>query len=129
MAHFAQIDEKGVVQRVLVIEQDVVDSGNFGDPKSWVQTSYNSMGGVHLKGGTHFRKNFAATGYVYDKKRDAFIPPKPDIVEGEYVLDEDLCLWVPADAAKMRATIIKQRLIKLAQDVQAGKLPDDHGHL
>jgi hypothetical protein len=43
----------------------------------WKQTSYNTHGGVHTKGGTPLRKNFAGIGYTYDEDRDAFIPKKP----------------------------------------------------
>jgi hypothetical protein len=90
MAHFAQIDENNIVTRVLVIEQDVVDTGLFGEPSSFVQTSYNTHGGVHKLGGTPLRKNYAGIGYTYDKNRDAFIPPKP---YNSWVLNEDTCLW------------------------------------
>ncbi len=58
MSHFAQIDENNIVTQVIVIEQDVVDTGLFGDPNSWIQTSYNTSGGVHTQGGTPLRKLF-----------------------------------------------------------------------
>ena len=90
MSHFAQIDENNIVTQVIVIEQDVVDSGLFGDPASWIQTSYNTSGGVHSQGGTPLRKNYAGIGYTYDNTRDAFIPPKP---YNSWVLNEDTCLW------------------------------------
>jgi hypothetical protein len=90
MAHFAQIDENNIVTRVLVIEQDVVDTGLFGEPSSFVQTSYNTHGGIHTLGGTPLRKNYAGIGYTYDSGRDAFIPPKPF---NSWTLVEDTCLW------------------------------------
>ena len=90
MAHFAQIDENNIVTRVLVIEQDVVDTGLFGEPSSFVQTSYNTHGGVHRLGGTPLRKNYAGIGYTYDSVRDAFIPPKPF---NSWVLNETTCQW------------------------------------
>ena len=90
MSHFAQIDENNIVTQVIVIEQDVVDTGLFGDPASWIQTSYNTSGGVHLLGGTPLRKNYAGIGYTYDNTRDAFIPPKPF---NSWVLNETSCLW------------------------------------
>ena len=90
MAHFAQIDENNIVTRVLVIEQDVVDSGLFGEPSTWVQTSYNTIGGVHTLGGTPLRKNYAGISYTYDSVRDAFIPPKP---YASWTLVEDTCQW------------------------------------
>ncbi len=96
MAHFAEIKD-GIVQRVIVIEQDVLDSGNWGDPSNWVQTSYNTRGGVHYApnshepdGGVALRKNYAGKGYTYDQTRDAFIPPKPF---PSWILNEDTCNW------------------------------------
>jgi hypothetical protein len=96
MSHFAIIDENNIVAQVLVIEQDVIDTGHFGDPKTFVQTSYNTRGGVHYgsdgqpDGGVALRKNYAGIGYSYDKDCDAFIPPKPF---ASWVLDEETCYW------------------------------------
>jgi len=90
MSHFAQIDSNNTVTQVIVVEQDVIDTGLFGDPVSWIQTSYNTHGGVHTQGGTPFRKNYAGIGYTYDRDRDAFIPPKPF---PSWVLHPQTCLW------------------------------------
>jgi hypothetical protein len=90
MSHFAQIDENNIVTQVLVIEQDVVDTGLFGNPSSWIKTSYNTNGGVHKLGGTPLRKNYAGIGYTYDVTRDAFIPPKPF---NSWTLNEDTCVY------------------------------------
>jgi hypothetical protein len=90
MSHFAKIDENNTVIQVIVIEQDVVDTGLFGDPNSWIQTSYNTSGGVHKLGGTPLRKNYAGIGYTYDSTRDAFIPPKPF---SSWILNENTCLY------------------------------------
>ena len=87
MSHFAKV-ENGIVTQVIVAEQDVIDSGVFGT--GWVQTSYNTRGGVHVLGGTPLRKNYAGIGSTYDPHRDAFIPPKPF---ASWVLNEDTCLW------------------------------------
>lgn len=89
MSHFAKV-ENGVVTQVIVIEQDVLNLGHWGDPASWVQTSYNTQGGVHTQGGTPLRKNYAGIGYTYDSVRDAFIPPSPF---PSWTLNEDTCLW------------------------------------
>ena len=75
MSHFAKV-ENNIVTQVIVAEQDVIDSGLFGDPASWVQTSYNTHNGVHLLGGTPLRKNFAGIGYTYDPVADEFNPPE-----------------------------------------------------
>lgn len=90
MAHFAYVNPEGIVEQVVVAEQDVIDSGLFGNPLRWVQTSYNTQGGVHVLGGTPLRKNFAGVGFKYDSIRDAFIPRKPF---ESWVLNEDTCLW------------------------------------
>lgn len=90
MSHFAEINKEGTVLRVIVAEQDFIDSGQVGDPKNWIQTSYNTKGGKHTQGGTPLRKNYAGVGYKYDKNRDAFIPP---VVEDDCVLNEETCLW------------------------------------
>ena len=90
MSHFAQIDENNIVTRVLVIEQDVIDTGLFGEPNTWVQTSYNTSGGIHRLGGTPLRKNYAGIGYTYDSERDAFITPKP---YASWILVEETCQW------------------------------------
>jgi len=82
MSHFAQIDEAGIVQRVIVAEQDFIDSGAVGDPASWIQTSYSGS----------MRKNFAGIGYAYDKRRDAFIPPQPYF---SWNLNENTYQWEP----------------------------------
>jgi hypothetical protein len=89
MAHFAKVVD-GIVTEVLVIEQDVIDTGAFGDPALWVQTSYNTHGGQHSEG-RPLRKNYAGVGYTYDAKRDAFISPQPF---SSWTLNEDSCLWV-----------------------------------
>lgn len=90
MAHFAFVNGQGIVEQVIVVEQDVINTGLFGHPSSWVQTSYNTHGGVHTLGGTPFRKNFAGIGFRYDPVRDAFIPPQ---TYPSWVLNEQTCLW------------------------------------
>jgi hypothetical protein len=74
MSHFAKV-ENGIVTQVIVAEQDVINSGLFGDPASFIQTSYNTRNGVHILGGTPLRKNFAGIGYTYDPVADEFNPP------------------------------------------------------
>jgi hypothetical protein len=89
MAHFAKV-ENGVVTSVIVIDQETLNTGHWGDPSLWVQTSYNTHGGVHKNGGTPLRKNYAGIGFTYDSVRDAFIPPTPF---ASWVLNEDTCQW------------------------------------
>jgi hypothetical protein len=87
MSHFAKV-ENGIVTQVIVAEQEVIDSAIFGH--GWVQTSYNTHGGVHANGNTPLRKNYAGAGYTYDEQRDAFIPPSP---YPSWTLNDDTCLW------------------------------------
>lgn len=96
MAHYARVVNGKVVQ-VIVAEADVLDSipleGELNKfPSKWVQTSYNTIGGQHLLGGTPLRKNYAGIGFTYDEVRDAFIPPK---IYNAWILNEDTCLWEP----------------------------------
>ena len=88
MAHFAKVID-GIVTEVLVIEQDVIDTGLFGDPTLFIQTSYNTQGGQHPEG-RPLRKNYAGIGFTYDAVRDAFYAPQPF---PSWVLDEDTCYW------------------------------------
>ena len=96
MTHFAEVQD-GTVQRVIVAEQDFIDSGAVGDASNWVQTSYNTKGGIHYApnsndpdGGIALRINYAGIGYTYDEGRNAFIPPKP---YDSWILDEPTCTW------------------------------------
>lgn len=89
MAHYAKVTN-GIVQQVIVAEAEFVENLVDNIAGRWVQTSYNTYGGQHRLGGTPLRKNFAGVGMTYDANRDAFIPQKPD---GNYVLNEDTCLW------------------------------------
>lgn len=67
MSHFAEINSNGIVQRVIVAEQDFINSGLVGDSFNWIQTSYNN----------NFRKQFAGTGFTWDKTNEVFVTPKP----------------------------------------------------
>lgn len=96
MAHFAEIDINNVVTRVLVVDDSQEDNGQdflantLSLGGTWIQTSYNTYGGVHTNGGIPIRKNYACIGFIYDPIRDAFIPPKP---YNSWVIDEETCLW------------------------------------
>jgi len=101
MAHFAEI-VNGIVARVVVVSDANTSSNGIEDgvigaafcanllSGEWVQTSYNTSGGVHKNGGTPLRFNYAGIGDTYDAVRNAFIAPKP---YPSWVLDEATCLW------------------------------------
>jgi hypothetical protein len=101
MAHYALLNETnevievitGVDENITQIDIDGTEVGGsseaweeFYATRPWLnaisckRTSYNG----------NIRKNYAGIGYLYDPIRDAFIPPKP---EGDWVLNEDTCLW------------------------------------
>lgn len=90
MAHFAEIDENNIVLRVIVAEQDFIDSGAVGDPTKWIQTSYNTYANKHKLGGTPFRKNYASPGMIWDPVRDAFYEPQPS---SNFTFNEETCTW------------------------------------
>ena len=99
MAHFAKLGTGNIIERVEVISNDIATTEQAGveflqnlykDRAAWKQTSYNTLGGEHLTGGTPFRKNYATIGGKYDQTRDAFIPPKP---YNSWTLNETTCLW------------------------------------
>ena len=96
MAHFARIDENNIVTEVLVVDDKWEHMGQHylaevcGLGGTWIQTSYNTYGGVHSLGGTPLRKNFAGIGYIYDKERDAFYLPQP---YPSWTLNTQTFLW------------------------------------
>ena len=80
MAHFAELDNNNIVQRVIVVaNKDTADANGveqewigeafcvklFGG--TWKQTSYNG----------NIRKNYAGIGYAYRPDIDAFVAPQP----------------------------------------------------
>jgi hypothetical protein len=98
MAHFAKVVD-GVVTQVIVAEPEFFESFVDTSPGEWIQTSYNTRGGVHYNPETNepsedqtkaLRKNYAGVGFTYDRTKDAFIPAKPF---ASWVLDEETCLW------------------------------------
>lgn len=96
MAHYAKV-KNGVVTQVIVAEAEFFDTFVDNEPGEWIQTSYNTRGGVHYNpetnepdDGTPLRKNYAGIGFTYDAERDAFIPPQ---LFASWILNEDTCLW------------------------------------
>jgi hypothetical protein len=106
MSYFANvatlIDGKGVVNDVISVEQTVIDSGEFGDPSLWWQTSYNTIGNVHYgqngqpDGGVALRANYAGIGYTLDTNIvqngvvGVFYAPQP---YPSWVLNTQTYLW------------------------------------
>ena len=78
MAHHAKVIN-GIVTEVNVVDWETlnIEGHPWGDPSLWIQTSYNTIGGVHTQGGTPLRANYAGIGYTYDKENDVFYAPRP----------------------------------------------------
>ena len=83
MAHYAFLDENNIVTEVIVGKDEGEEGRDweqwYGEFRGQVckRTSYNTQAGVHLNGGTPFRKNYAGIGYTYRADIDAFVPPQP----------------------------------------------------
>ena len=96
MAHYAFLDENNIVTEVIA----GVEEGSDGQDwevryglmrgQTCKRTSYHTIGGEHVNGGTPFRKNYAGIGYSFDETKDAFIPPQD---YPSWTLNETTCLW------------------------------------
>ena len=98
MAHYAKLTDS-IVTQVIVAESEFFDTFVDSSPGEWVQTSYNTRGGIHYDPQTGqpsadqskaLRKNYAGIGDSYDQQRDAFYSPQP---YPSWTLDEATCLW------------------------------------
>tara|TARA_R100000353_G_C6440573_1_gene178441 strand:- start:247 stop:621 length:375 start_codon:yes stop_codon:yes gene_type:complete len=105
MAHYAKV-QSGIVKKVIVAEQEFIDSYIDNEPGEWVQTSYNTHGGVHYEPNSNFsipssdqskalRKNYAGVNFHYNKVKDAFYEPQP---YPSWTLNETTFLWEPPTA-------------------------------
>ena len=104
MAHFAKIGLNNKVINVVAVDnRNLEDSNGIAQEQNginflesitgwsiWVQTSYNTIKGIHKLNGTPLRKNYAGIGYTYDEDRNAFIPKKPF---NSWLLNETTCQW------------------------------------
>ena len=99
MANFAKLGKGNKVLKVEPIHNDCAPTeqagidflnGLYKTNDVWKQASYNTVGGLHLLGGTPFRKNYPDIGYTYDPERDAFIAPQPF---SSWILNEEKCVW------------------------------------
>ena len=82
MSHFAKIVD-GKVNQVIVAEKEFFDTFVDSSAGNWIQTSYNTRGGLHYgqdgqpDGGIALRGNYAGIGYIYDYNNDVFYAPQP----------------------------------------------------
>jgi hypothetical protein len=98
MAHFAKIDSNNKVIQVIKIDNAQEDRAidfitkELGLEGTWIQTSYNTRAGKHMKDGTPLRMNYALVGSTYDAEKDVFIPPK---LFASWILNEENYNWNP----------------------------------
>ena len=112
MGHYAKV-ENGVVTQVIVADGPDWCEKNLGG--EWVQTSYNTLGGVHSGGKFPIHKNYAGIGYTFDGIGFAAPQPYPSwslnsttylweaptpmpIDDKFYRWDEDTTSWVEVPA-------------------------------
>jgi hypothetical protein len=97
MSHFAKVLDGKVIQ-VIVAEPEFFNTFVDSSPGQWLQTSYNTRGGVHYgqdgqpDGGVALRGNYAGIGYVYDHTHDVFYAPQPF---ASWTLNEATWTWEP----------------------------------
>jgi hypothetical protein len=96
MSHFAKVLDGTVIQ-VIVAEPDFFNVFVDSTPGTWIQTSYNTRGGVHYNpetmepdGGVALRFNFASVGDYYDEEADAFYEKK---MYNSWTLNTETYLW------------------------------------
>jgi len=95
MSHFAKVLDGKVIQ-VIVAEQDFFDTFVDSSPGQWIQTSYNTRGGIHYgpdgdpDNGEALRGNYAGIDYIYDQSNDVFYPPQP---YPSWTLNQTTWLW------------------------------------
>ena len=86
MAHYAKVED-GIVTQVIVADSQEWCQANLGG--TWIQTSYNTQGGVNSRdGGTSLHKNYAGIGYGWDGV--GFFAPQP---YPSWTKDADTYLW------------------------------------
>ena len=96
MAHYAKVNQ-GIVEKVIVAEASFFTSFVDDSPGEWIQTSYNTRGGVHYQPNSNtpsddqskaLRKNYAGVGYHYDGT--GFYAPQP---YNSWTLNTTSYLW------------------------------------
>ena len=96
MSHYAKVLNQ-IVQKVIVADAEFFDTFVDDSPGSWIQTSYNTRGGVHYQPNSNtpsddqskaLRKNFAGIGHHHDGT--GFYAPQPF---NSWTLNNTTYLW------------------------------------
>jgi len=86
MSHYAKVED-GIVTNVIVADSKEWCEANLGG--TWIQTSYNTHGGVNSReGGEAIHKNYAGLGYTFDGV--GFAAPQP---YASWTKNEETYLW------------------------------------
>ena len=105
MGHWARIDENNIVQEVIVIKEEMLDTGGWGDKSKWIKTSYNTFEGKHYVPKDHqdwseessdqskaLRFRYAGVGMKYDSTNDVFYEQQPF---SSWTLNTTTWMWDP----------------------------------
>ena len=106
MGHWARIDENNIVQEVIVIKEEMLDTGGWGDKSQWIKTSYNTRRGKHYVPSDDqnfseesadqskaLRYRFAGLGMKYDAENDVFYYPSS--INASHIFDTTTWSWIP----------------------------------
>lgn len=113
MAYYAKILKGKVVEIACAEENYFEENKKTRYTGTWIQTSYNTKGGIHYDPQTGLpskdqtkalRKNYAGIGYIYDKDRDAFYTEQPFT---SWTLNEESCIWEAPTAYPLDENIYK----------------------
>lgn len=97
MSYFAKVLDGKVIQ-VIKAESEFFETFIDITPGTWIQTSYNTRGGIHYgqdgnpDGGVALRGNYAGIGYTYDHINDVFFAPQP---YQSWTISEPTWEWQP----------------------------------
>jgi hypothetical protein len=82
MSNYAKVLNSKVLE-VIVADANFFKTFKDTSPGTWLQTSYNTRGGVHYgadgqpDGGVALRANYAGIGYTYNQANDVFYAAQP----------------------------------------------------
>lgn len=100
MGHYAKVLNT-VVSEVIVADADFFTTFVDTSPGQWIQTSYNTRGGIYYIPNTNtpdpdqskaLRANYAGIGYTYDQANDVFYAPQP---YPSWTIGAPTWLWQP----------------------------------
>lgn len=100
MGNYAKV-LNNIVQKVIVADASYFDTFVDTSPGEWIQTSYNTRGGIYYIPNTStpdpdqskaLRANYAGIGFTYDSINDVFYAPQP---YPSWTISAPTWLWQP----------------------------------